>query len=101
MTAQPALRPVSSVWRNHNCARKHRTFATLAKCMWNRGTIWVNGEGPYATVSECGKGGRWPFRTIMLHGSLEEAQATCRTIDATACGHACHRAHRIIELVLP
>lgn len=100
MTQHP-VRQVSSIWSLHNCERKHRTYDTLARCMWNRGTIWVHGEGPYATVSECGKGGRWPYRTVMLHETLEEAQDACRIIDASACGHACQRAHKIIQLELP
>lgn len=34
-------------YRRHGCQAKHRTYKTVAKCIWPKAT-WVHGEGAYA-----------------------------------------------------
>ena len=82
------------IYREHNCTRQHRTYATMAKCLWPR-AVWVNGEGPYATVAYCNGN-----TSIQLHEALEEARASMAQIDATGCGSRCGRRHKLLRLEL-
>ena len=34
------------------CGKRHRTIGVVARCCWPK-TVWVQGDGPYATVSRC------------------------------------------------
>lgn len=81
-------------YRRHNCDRRHRLYRAMANCIWPR-AHWIIGEGPYASVSHC-RG-----TTVELHQTAESAEKAKRTIDASACGGACSRRHKVIALVLP
>lgn len=69
----------------------HRTYRTLAECRWPR-AAWVAGKGPFALVAFC------DVPTVTLHETRESALASKRTIDDSACGGRCYRAHRIFDL---
>ncbi|MEU5624243.1 hypothetical protein [Streptomyces tendae] len=79
-------------YRRHNCTRTHRTWTTLAKCIWPRAT-WIHGNGPYASVARCGRG-----TTVQLCTSPEDAQEMKDAIDSTGCGGRCMRRHELIQL---
>ena len=79
------------IYRRHNCDRKHRTFQTLAKCVWPK-AYWTTGEGPFALLAWCGD------LTVTLWSTAEEVEQQKVVIDKTACGHACTRRHEIIKL---
>lgn len=91
-------------YRQHNCTRNHRTYATFAKCVWGRNLIWVQGEGQYASVSKCGLGPGIPsYRrgvTVELHASEKEAENAKKLIDSTACGGLCSKQHEVVRLDL-
>ena len=74
-----------------SCGKQHRTYRTLAKCIWPR-AAWIAGRGPFALLAHCS------VLTVTLHETLESALAAKNVIDRTACGHACHRAHKIVRL---
>lgn len=83
--------------RKHSCAKVHRTYTALAKCIWRR-AHWVDGDGPYATVSGC-RG-----TTVQLHGTVGEAERAKSAIDGSGCGGACPctgAGHKIVQLVHP
>lgn len=81
------------VYREHYCERRHRTYLTLAKCVfWKAGTI--TGDGPWA-VPSC------TWFTISLHDSQEEARETIRFLNQGHCGHRCVGQHRLIFLDIP
>lgn len=88
---------VDAVWVRHNCTRKHRSYQTLAKCIWND-SPWIVGDGPIALVS-C-QPRRYRHGAVTLHDDVEAALPHKRQIDDTACGGACHGDHRLIRLVL-
>lgn len=86
------------IYSQHNCARKHRSYMTLAKCVWPK-AVWVAGEdGPYATVSRCPSSGNPVGLTVELHASRDAAVAALQLIDETACGGSCRGLHELIEL---
>jgi len=86
------------IYRKHNCARKHRSYMALAKCVWPK-AVWIAGaEGPYATVSRCPSNGYSMALTVELHTSLEAAKAALRLFDETACGGSCRGLHELVEL---
>lgn len=55
--------------------------------------VWACGRGPWASISDCPRG-----RTVVLHWTQDEAVASKLTIDATACGGACVRMHRVVDI---
>lgn len=84
-------------YRQHYCGRTHRTFGTLARCIWRR-AVWVTGNGPYATVARC------RVLTVQLHPTQEAAEAAKRVIDSSGCGGACPcngNGHDLVRLVAP
>jgi hypothetical protein len=81
-------------YRRHNCTRRHRTYATLAKCIWPR-AVWIHGDGEYASVAYCRN------TTVWLHPNLEQANASLAWIDHFGCGGRCSRDHKVIRLELP
>ncbi|GAB3154210.1 hypothetical protein GCM10027258_57750 [Amycolatopsis stemonae] len=85
------------VYRQHNCARKHRTFLAMAKCIWRR-AVWITGEGPYATVSRCAHGPYELAVTVRLHADLDSAQSSLKLINDTGCGGRCSNRHELVEL---
>lgn len=80
-------------YRRHNCERKHRTYSTVARCIWPH-ACWVDGEGPYATLAWC------RVLTVQLHRTIAEARSAKRVIDSSACGGRCRgqRGHEIVML---
>lgn len=84
-------------YRRHYCGRTHRSYRTLARCLWPR-AVWVCGTGPYATAARC------RVLTVQLHPTLEAAQAAKRVIDSSGCGGKCPctgRGHELIRLLDP
>ncbi|GAA2855491.1 hypothetical protein GCM10010472_10980 [Pseudonocardia halophobica] len=78
-------------YRRHNCGSHHRSPRTFAKCVWKR-AHWVNGSGPFATVSYC-RG-----VTVMLHATETSATEALNGIGAYGCGGACCRRHDLVRL---
>jgi hypothetical protein len=60
-------------------------------CQWPRAE-WIHGEGSYALLAHC------HVLTVTLHPTLASAEESKTFIDRLACGHACHRAHKIVRL---
>jgi len=89
-----AVRGMSAckTYRRHDCTRRHRTYATLARCIWGRRAAWVMGEGPFATLAWC------RTLTVSLHRTLEAATEAKGYIDSTSCGGVCTGRHEIIRL---
>lgn len=85
------------VYRRHQCNRRHRTYRTLAECIWPRAAPII-GEGEYATVSYCAHGPHDRAVTVQLHATLDDANAAKEFIDRTGCGGRCTRQHEIIRL---
>lgn len=81
-------------YRQHYCDRKHRTYSTLAKCLWKR-ACWIDGNGEYALLAHC------RVLTVSLWTNLADAEASKRMIDGSACGGQCYRRHEIIKITLP
>jgi len=81
-------------YRVHYCNAKHRTYRTMAKCVWRR-AAWIMGDGEYASVAWCHRGA-----TVQLHATAGEAEQAKAIIDASACGGRCTRRHEVIRLVL-
>jgi hypothetical protein len=79
------------VYRRHCCERSHRTYRTLAKCIWRR-AAWIAGEGPFALLAWC------RALTVTLHATHDDALEAKRTIDLSACGGRCTGRHEIIRL---
>lgn len=80
-------------YRRHNCTRTHRTYTTLAKCIWPR-ALWIHGNGPYASVARCGRG-----TTVALYPNAQDAHDAKALIDNTGCGGLCQRRHEVIHLI--
>jgi len=60
--------------RRHRCKRRHRSYRTLAKCIWRRAQ-WVKGEGPYAVLYHLGG------LTVSLHEREVGAEAMARILE--------------------
>lgn len=71
---------------------RQKSFVALARARWPRAE-WIIGNGEYASVSECDE-----RPTIMLLGSLAEAEIAKRQIDDTGCCGRCTNAHAIVCL---
>jgi hypothetical protein len=67
-------------------------YVRAARKTWRR-AIWVIGDGPYASVSRCP-----PGATVMLFGTMAEAEVVTGFIDSTGCGENCRRDHLTVEL---
>ena len=80
-------------YRQHRCTRSHRTYRTLAGCMFPR-AAWITGSGPYATLAWCGT------LTVTLHATPEQAAAAREFIDSYGCGGQCYDRHEIVYLDL-
>ena len=55
--------------------------------------IWIIGDGPYASVSRCP-----PGETVMLFGTMAEAETLKSFLDSTGCCEGCRRDHLTVEL---
>jgi hypothetical protein len=82
------------VYRRHYCDRTHRTYRTLAKCIWRRAE-WIAGDGPYATLAHC------RVLTVELHTTEAAARQALARIDEWGCGGRCYRDHDLVRLVRP
>ncbi len=80
-------------YRRHSCTRTHRTYRTMAQCIWPR-AVWIIGNGEFASVAWC------RALTIQLHHTLEAAEEAKAAIDSTGCGGACRGDHEIVRLAL-
>jgi hypothetical protein len=78
-------------YRRHRCERRHRSYSTLAKCVWPR-AAWIAGQGSYAVVAWC------DVLTVTLHQDYDAASRAKHIIDASACGGRCIGRHEIIRL---
>ncbi|MGO1318496.1 MAG: hypothetical protein ACTMIR_15915 [Cellulomonadaceae bacterium] len=78
-------------YRKHYCQARHRTFRTLAKCVFSR-AVWVTGNGPFAVVAWCGD------LTVSLHPDVDTARSSKEFIDGHGCGGRCRRDHEIVLL---
>ncbi|WP_409186711.1 hypothetical protein F9C11_21720 [Amycolatopsis sp. VS8301801F10] len=85
------------IYRKHNCSAKHRTWRTLAACMWPQ-AAWISGEGQYATVSRCSESAVRQVVSVALHDDLAKAKEALDLINATACGGRCVKDHELIKL---
>lgn len=76
----------------HRCPRQHRSYRALAKCLWPK-AIWIEGEGPHASVTWCGG------ITVQLH------ETACDLWSCLAagqfCGARCKGIHGHVKLYLP
>jgi protein involved in temperature-dependent protein secretion len=79
-------------YRRGNCEQSHRTYRTLARCMFPR-TAWIAGEeGPIALLAWC------QVLTVTLHHNIDGAAAAKSIIDYSACGGRCTGRHEIVQL---
>lgn len=86
-------------YRYHYCESRHRSYDTIAKCLWPR-AVWVAGYayGGYASISRC----RNRYEpSVMLHATAEEAFRAKDFIDALACGGSCCRDHEVVKILGP
>lgn len=81
-------------YRRHNCNAVHRTFSAMANCIWRR-AVWIDGEGPYATIAYCGG-----QTTVALHATEDAAHDALKLITPYGCGSRCCGDHDMVELVL-
>lgn len=81
------------VYNKHRCQSVHRNYNTFARCAIPD-IAWVAGNGRIAVVAWC------DAPTATLHNNSTAASRSKEFIDASGCGHACHGAHEIVELVL-
>jgi hypothetical protein len=82
-------------YSRHYCEKRHRRYYTAANCIWGRRAIWVEGDGPYATLAWC------VDLSVRLHKTLAEAESSLRYINNKGCGHACEPypdSHELIKL---
>lgn len=71
---------------------KPNNYVQRARRKWPR-AIWIVGDGPYASVSRCP-----PGETIMLFGTMAEAETLKSFIDSTGCCEGCRLDHLTVEL---
>jgi hypothetical protein len=94
----PPVEPIQ--YRRHRCERRHRMSRTMADCVWPW-AVWIAGNGPFATVSQCSHGPeRRSMTTVLLHSAVDAARDSLATIDGGGCGGQCTGKHKLIELVL-
>lgn len=86
------------IYRRHYCSKKHRTRATLARCIWPK-AVWIIGEGDYAVLAWCGSGPRSGHSlTITLHEEAAQAEDAKAVIDAEGCGGRCQGLHEVVKM---
>ncbi len=71
---------------------KPNNYVRSARRKWPS-AIWIAGDGPYASVTRCP-----PGETVMLFGTMVEAETLKSFIDITGCGENCRRDHLTVEL---
>jgi hypothetical protein len=99
MPAGVTQRPLR-VYRRHNCERSHRSYVSLAKCIWPH-HVWIDGDGPFASVAYCQTPSvRYRTISVLLHATEAQARESLRLIDEAACGGGCQRDHALVKLVL-
>lgn len=85
-------------WRRHKCSQNHREYSAWIKCaIGARRVLWVQGSGPYATISWCGAANDV---TVVLNSNAAEALTALRQINRTGCGGRCMGTHQVVEVVL-
>jgi hypothetical protein len=94
MAEEAQSAPVSAPKRppRCTCGQQHRTWFAVAECLYKR-SLWVRGNGPFATVSSCA-----PGISVLLHNTEDEARKALALIDELSCGGSCHKAHRLVDL---
>lgn len=81
--------PHMKTYRRHNCTEAHPTWNGFAQCVWPR-AAWVQGEGQYAAVANCGT------TTVILKRTPQDARAAKQAIDRDGCGTRCTRQHTLV-----
>jgi hypothetical protein len=71
---------------------KRNEYVRRARKRWPR-AVWIIGDGPYASVSQCP-----PCEAVMLFGTMAEAEMLKSFIDSAGCGESCRRDHLAVEL---
>jgi len=78
-----------TVYRRHYCTRRHKTFLTVARCVW-ADAEWITGTGPVAVLAHC------HMLTVTLYPSLARAEAALQGINdglwGPLFGESSHRA---------
>jgi hypothetical protein len=82
---------------------RHLSWRTVAECRWSHKLLWVmgnpRGEQCWATISRCRHPGtRESYVTVVLHGTIEAAEAAMRMIAHTGCGGSCSRLHELVVM---
>jgi hypothetical protein len=81
------------VQREHNCNRRHLTWATAAQCIWPRAAT-VDGDGRYAVLTNCG------VMRVALWRSPAAAERQMALYDRGGCGRRCTGDHSIAEITV-
>jgi hypothetical protein len=84
--------PGVKTYREHRCSSRHRSYPTMARCVWPR-AAWIMGNGEWAAVSRC--------RRSDFSVSLFEARAEAEEDLQLPCGGSCCGEHEVIRIVLP
>jgi hypothetical protein len=85
-------------WRRHKCSANHREYSAWIKCaIGERRVLWVQGSGPYATISWCGAANDV---TVTLYSNLSEALVALKQINRMGCSGRCTHSHQVAEVVL-
>ncbi|MDZ8202087.1 hypothetical protein RZO50_11220 [Microbacterium sp. SSW1-59] len=85
-------------WRRHKCSQNHREYHAWIKCkIGARRVLWVQGSGPYATISWCGAANDV---SVTLHGNAADALAALKQINRLGCCGRCTGNHQVVEVVL-
>jgi len=79
------------VYVRHRCARRHKAWPALARCIFPRAG-WIAGDGPFAVIAWCG------VTSVTLHPDAATAARSLATIGATGCGGRCVRKHELVRL---
>ncbi len=84
--------------RRHKCTRQHQDYPTFIRCaIGKRRVLWMQGYGPYATISRCGGPNDV---SVMLHPRLGDAQTALKDLNRLGCGGRCSGNHELAEVVL-
>jgi hypothetical protein len=77
------------------------TIAAVARCCWPK-TVWVQGDGPFATVSRCvsARPRYAGYVSVQLHQTEADARDALDVIGRSGCGGVCSRDHEIYVLRL-
>ena len=79
------------MFRHDGCPVRHRSWRTLAGCIWRRAE-YVTGDGPWALLTLC------PPLEVSLHQTEEEAVSMRQMLDRCGCCGSCVGMHRIVNL---